>query len=63
MISPLTLRCVRCGHCAPLPRRVAELSGRTLRCSKCGTRQRLDLQQVIAAIYAEENAAEGSPRH
>jgi hypothetical protein len=63
MISPLTLRCVRCGHSAPLPGRVADLAGKTLKCSKCGARQRLDLQQVIAAIYAEETAAEGLPLH
>ena len=61
MIAPLTLRCARCGHCAPLPGRVADLTGKTLRCTQCGARQRLDLAQIIAAAYAEEPAAEGSP--
>ena len=61
MITPLTLRCARCGHCAPLPGRVADLAGKTLKCSKCGARQRLDLAQMIEAAYAEEAAVEGSP--
>ena len=55
MSSPLVLRCARCGHCAPLPGWVADLAGKTFKCTKCGARQRLDLAQVIAAAYAEES--------
>jgi hypothetical protein len=44
MISPLTLRRVRGGHCALLPGRVADIAG-----TQCGARQRLDLAQIIEA--------------
>jgi transcription elongation factor Elf1 len=47
------IRCARCGHRATLPE-VADLTGKTLVCSRCGQRQSLSLAQVIDTIYREE---------
>lgn len=63
MSGPLILKCAACQHCAPLPRSVAQLINKTLVCSKCGARHKLDLGEVIKAIYAEESATEGRALH
>jgi DNA-directed RNA polymerase subunit RPC12/RpoP len=60
MTSPIVIRCARCGHSA-IPRgRVADLAGRVLKCTQCGTRQRIDLAQIIEATYREDRTAKGS---
>jgi ssDNA-binding Zn-finger/Zn-ribbon topoisomerase 1 len=49
------IRCVRCGHCATTSN-AADLAGKTLRCSRCGQRQRFDLGQIIEEVYREDAA-------
>jgi hypothetical protein len=53
---PIVIRCANCGHCAPAPKRLADLAGKILKCTQCSTRQRADLAQIIDAIYAEAAA-------
>jgi transcription elongation factor Elf1 len=63
-VSPAVIKCPRCGHRATTTRArgraalsASDLAGKTLVCTKCGARQRLDLADVIESIYRE-----GRPR-
>ena len=51
--AELVIRCAGCGHSAVPRGRVADLAGKTLRCTQCGARQRLDMAQIIEAAYRQ----------
>lgn len=58
-LGTVAIRCACCGHAATVPcGESAGLAGKVLRCTRCGTRQRLALGQVIGAIYREHEGEE-----
>jgi hypothetical protein len=48
------ITCAACSHSAAIPQCAADLAGKTLVCSRCGTRQRIALGQIIEAVYRED---------
>jgi hypothetical protein len=57
--APAIITCANCGHRATTRARgfpaltVAQLAGKTLVCISCGTRQHVDLAQVVEAVHRE----------
>jgi transcription elongation factor Elf1 len=60
-MSLTVVTCSSCGHSAAPRVPYAKLAGKTLKCTQCGTRQRLHLSQIIDGIQAEDAARVATP--